>query len=93
MPSPPLAVPLTPGGRVEIRADTSISGKIYTAAGALCLRSIWSMDGSVIASPPVAALGRFEPGSYRLVVADSGGARTYPFVVTEGQTTTVRVGN
>jgi hypothetical protein len=92
VPSPSLSIPMTPGGRVEVRADAPIAGKVYTAAGVLSLRSPWATDGTVTAAPPVTVWGRFEPGAYQLVMSSPNSGKSYPFTVTEGQTTTVQIG-
>jgi hypothetical protein len=92
IPSAPLTIPMTPGGRVEIRCETQTAGKIYTAAGTLVLRSAFFTDGTANLSPPVNVLNGVEPGSYVLVVTAPGGNKSYPFRVTEGQTTTVTIG-
>jgi len=87
VPSPPVAVSLTPGGRLEIRAASAGVGRILDAAGAPYLFSIGSLDGRLPLSPPVSALDHIAPGSYRLVVEGPGRERAYPFSIAEGQTT------
>jgi hypothetical protein len=87
VPSPTLAVAMTPGGRVEVRTDAPISGRILDASGAAYLLSAWRLDGRVSASPPVASWDNFAPGSYRLVATTPSGERSWPFTVSEGKTT------
>jgi protocatechuate 3,4-dioxygenase beta subunit len=87
VPSPTLAVAMTPGGRVEVRTDAPISGRILDASGAVYLLSAWRLDGRVSASPPVASWDNFAPGSYRLVATTPSGERSWPFTVSEGKTT------
>jgi 5-hydroxyisourate hydrolase-like protein (transthyretin family) len=87
VPSPQVAVSLTPGGRLEIRAASAGVGRILDAAGAPYLFSIGSLDGRLSLSPPVSALDHIAPGSYRLVVEGPDRERAYPFSIAEGQTT------
>jgi 5-hydroxyisourate hydrolase-like protein (transthyretin family) len=92
VPGQPLVVAMTMGGRLEIRTDVPATVKVLTAAGVLALRSPWSPDGTGIVGPPVSVFGTLETGSYVLVVTAPGPARTLPFRVTEGQTTTLTIG-
>jgi len=89
VPSPTLTVPMTPGGRVEIRTDAAVAGRIVDAGGAIYLLNLWRLDGRVSVGPPVTAVDNIAPGSYQLVVSGAGGDRSYPFTVSEGRTTTV----
>ncbi len=91
IPSPALAVVLTPGGRVEVRPQTAVTGRILDSAGSIYLLSPYRLDGRVGPSPPLVVWDNFTPGSYRLVVSGAGGEKSYPFTVVEGQTTTVEV--
>ena len=89
VPSPTLTVSMTPGGRLEIRTDAAVAGRIVDAGGATYLLNLWRLDGQVGVGPPVTAMDNIAPGSYQLVVSGAGGDRSYPFTVTEGRTTTV----
>jgi len=89
VPSPTLALAMTPGGTVEIRTAVSLSGRILDAAGAPYAPNPWRLDGSVNLAPPVVAWEHFPPGSYQLVVNGPGGERSFPFAVAEGRTTTL----
>jgi hypothetical protein len=80
---------MTPGGRVEIRTDAAVAGRIVDAGGAIYLLNLWRLDGRVSVGPPVTAVDNIAPGSYQLVVSGAGGDRSYPFTVSEGRTTTV----
>ncbi|HEX9285885.1 MAG TPA: hypothetical protein VF999_01335, partial [Thermoanaerobaculia bacterium] len=60
-------------------------------SGAAYRMSQWRLDGRVAAAPPVSAWEHIAPGSYQLIVSSPSGERSYPFSVTEGQTTTVEV--
>ena len=91
VPSPGLSVGLTPGGRVEIRTEASLTGRLVDGSGAAYRMSQWRLDGRVAAAPPVSAWEHIAPGSYQLLVSSPSGDRSYPFSVTEGQTTTVEV--
>lgn len=88
-PSPTLAITMTLGGRVEIRTDAPVTGRILDASGAAYLISPWRLDGRVSVAPPVVAWDNFAPGSYRLVATTATGERSWPFTVTEGKTTVV----
>jgi protocatechuate 3,4-dioxygenase beta subunit len=89
VPSPTLDVPMTPGGRVEVRTETPTAGRIVAAGGATYLFDPWRLDGRVSAAPPVTAWDNVAPGSYVLITSGPSGEKSYPFSVTEGRTTTV----
>ncbi len=91
VPSPTLAVALTPGGRVEVRPAVPIAGRIVDSSGAIYLLSPFRLDGSVHPAPPVTVWDNFTPGSYQLLVVGASGETSYPFTVAEGLTTTLEV--
>jgi protocatechuate 3,4-dioxygenase beta subunit len=91
VPSPTLTVPMTPGGRLEVRTQTPVTGQIVSAAGGFYLLDWWRLDGRISAGPPVAAWDNIAPGSYALITSGASGEKSYPFSVTEGRTTTVEV--
>jgi hypothetical protein len=87
VPSPPASMAMTPGGRVEVHAAVPMTGQIADGSGGVYLTSPFRLDGRVSVMPPASLWDHFAPGSYRLVVA----GRSYPFNVSEGQTTRVDV--
>jgi hypothetical protein len=91
VPSPPLSVGLTPGGRVEIRTEAPLTGRLIDGSGAAYRMSPWRLDARVSAAPPVSSWEHLAPGSYQLIVSGPSGERSYPFSVNEGRTTTVEV--
>ncbi len=91
VPSPTVTVPMTPGGRLEVRADAPVSGRIVSAGGGTYLLDWWRLDGRVNVGPPAAAWDNIAPGSYALLTSGPSGEKSYPFSVTEGRTTTVEV--
>jgi large repetitive protein len=90
IPSGPLAVTLTPGGRVEIRTDAAVNARMVDSAGALYL-AVSRRDGIFSVGPPASVFDHIAPGSYRLIVTGPQGEKSYPFAVAEGQTTTVQI--
>jgi hypothetical protein len=91
VPSPELSVGLTPGGRVELRTEAPLTGRLVDGSGAAYRMSQWRLDGRVSAAPPVSSWEHIAPGSYQLIVSGPSGERSYTFSVTEGRTTTVEV--
>ena len=91
VPSPELAVGMTPGGRVEVRTETPLTGRLVDGSGAVYRMSQWRLDGRVSAAPPVSSWDHIAPGSYQLIVSGPSGERAYTFSVTEGRTTAVEV--
>lgn len=91
VPSPPLAVSLTPGGSVEVRAESATVGRILDDNGMLYLSTAYRLDGRVSIAPPLTVWDHLAPGSYRLIVEGQGGGKTYSFAVTEGQTTRLEI--
>jgi len=91
VPSATLGVALTPGGRVEVRPASPVTGRILDGSGAIYLLSPFRLDGTVHSGPPVTVWENFAPGSYQLVVTGADGEKSYPFTVAEGRTTTLEV--
>jgi hypothetical protein len=91
VPSAPVQLAMTPGGRVEARTDAPVTARMLDASGAMYLLSPWRLDGRITATPPMAAWENVAPGAYRLVVSTSGGEKSYDFTVSEGRTTTVEL--
>jgi len=91
VPSPTLLVPMTPGGRLEVRTETAVAGRIVVGGGATYLLDAWRLDGRVTIGPPATVWGNIAPGSYALITSGLAGEKSYPFSVTEGRTTTVEV--
>jgi hypothetical protein len=91
VPSPTLAVPMTPGGRLEVRTETPVAGRIVDSGGATYLFDAWRLDGRISAGPPATVWDNISPGSYTLLTSGPSGDKSYPFSVTEGRTTTVEV--
>lgn len=89
VPSGTVPVAMTPGGRVEARASSPLSGRITDGSGALVLLSPFRFDGSVTVAPPVTVWEHLAPGPYTLVVSTADGDKPFPFSVAEGQTTGV----
>lgn len=86
-PSPEVAIALTPGGRVEVRSGTPVSGRLTNASGAVYLLSPYRLDGRVTAVPPASTWEHLAPGSYTLQSTGAGGPAVSSFTVSEGQTT------
>jgi protocatechuate 3,4-dioxygenase beta subunit len=91
VPSPTLTVPLTPGGRVEIRSDSAVTGRLLDSSGSAYPFFPFRRDGRVTVGAPISAWEHVAPGAYQLVVALPSGEKSYPFTVAEGATTTVQV--
>ena len=91
VPSPTLSIALTPGGRVEIRSDEPFTGRLLDATGAPYMIFPGRLDALVTGAPPVVSWENLAPGAYRLLVDAPEGEKAYPFMVAEGQTTTVQV--
>jgi len=91
VPSPTLLVPLTPGGRVEIRTETLVTGTVLDSSGTPYLFFPSRRDGRVTIGPPISAWEHVAPGSYQLIVSGASGEKSYPFTVSEGATTTVAI--
>ncbi|HEV8232674.1 MAG TPA: carboxypeptidase regulatory-like domain-containing protein [Thermoanaerobaculia bacterium] len=90
IPSGTLAVTLTPGGRVEIRTNVAVTARMVDATGALYV-GLSRRDGIFSLGPPASVLEHIAPGSYRLIVTGPSRESSYPFAVSEGQTTTVEL--
>jgi len=56
-------------------------------SGATVLLSPARLDGGVTVAPPVSVWQHVPPGAYTFVVPAGSTQATYPFTVTEGQTT------
>lgn len=91
VPSPTLAVALTPGGRVEFRTETMQSCRILDGAGNPYFSPSSGADGVVRIAPPVTVWESLPAGAYVLVVKTPGADKPYPFTVAEGKTTTVEL--
>ena len=76
VPSPPVPLSLSPGGRLEVRAGAAASGRILDAVGQPYLFSLWTLDGRLSLSPPLSAWDHIAPGSYRLVVDAPDGPKS-----------------
>jgi 5-hydroxyisourate hydrolase-like protein (transthyretin family) len=91
VPGPLLETAMGAGGRVEVRAETSVTGKVFDAAGRLYVSTLWRTDGTVNVVAPLTVWDNFAPGSYELHLPGTTGDRVYPFTVTEGRTTSVEI--
>jgi hypothetical protein len=91
VPSGPLAVALTPGGRVEVRSDALVNARILDGTGTAYVLNPYRTDGRVNAAPPLTVWENVAPGTYQLLVTTPTGEKSYPFTVTEGRTTAVEV--
>jgi protocatechuate 3,4-dioxygenase beta subunit len=89
VPSAPVSVTLTPGGSVQARATAPLSGRILDGGGNPVLLGPNRLDGRVTVAPPVTVWQHLAPGGYAFAVPNSNGEATYPFTVSEGQTTTL----
>jgi hypothetical protein len=93
-PAPPLVVPLTVGGGIEIHAGPAALAKgtarvqVLTAGGLPYPFSFFSSEGRLTLSAPIRRLENLSPGSYVLLV-DGGEGR--PFEVQPGGLTIVRL--
>jgi len=87
VPSATVPVSLTPGGRVEARSSASTLGRIVDGTGATVLLSPARLDGGVTVAPPVSVWQHLPPGAYTFVVPTGSSQASYPFTVTEAQTT------
>jgi hypothetical protein len=87
-PPSPISVIMTPGGSVQARAADVVSGRILDSGGNPYLLGGFRLDGVLSVTPPVTVWQHLAPGAYTFVAtSSSGGAQSYPFTVTEGQTT------
>ena len=91
VPSPKLNLSMTPGGRVEVRSETTASGRLVDARGTGYLIGAWRRDGGITVTPPVSVWEHVAPGSYQLILSGPSGDRSFPVNVAEGRTTTVEV--
>ncbi|MGE5277312.1 MAG: carboxypeptidase regulatory-like domain-containing protein, partial [Acidobacteriota bacterium] len=91
VPSAPLSISLTPGGRVEVRAGSAAVGRLLDGNGMPYLSTPGRLDGRVAIAPPVTVWDHLAPGSYRVIVEGEGGEKSYSFSVAEGQTTRLEV--
>ncbi|MEO8348899.1 MAG: carboxypeptidase regulatory-like domain-containing protein [Acidobacteriota bacterium] len=91
VPSPKLNLALTPGGRVEVRSESTVSGRVVDANGAPYPVGGWRRDGGVTVNAPASLWEHVAPGSYRLIVSGPSGESTYPFTVSEGATAPVQI--
>jgi protocatechuate 3,4-dioxygenase beta subunit len=83
-PSPEVAVAMTPGGRVDVRCDATVSGRLTDAANNTYLLAPGRIDGRLFCGPPAVAWENVAPGTYTLTLATG---KTYALTVAEGQTT------
>jgi hypothetical protein len=90
VPSPPLTAALTSGGRLEIRTESLVTGRLVETSGSTYLPCPFRLDGRVHANAPV-GVWNIAPGSYQFVATTDSGEKSYAFTVTEGGTTTVEV--
>ncbi|MGE5277313.1 MAG: carboxypeptidase regulatory-like domain-containing protein [Acidobacteriota bacterium] len=91
-PSPaPVPVAMTPGGSVEARSASGVTGRILDPAGAPYLLSAFRLDGVVTATPPVTVWQHLAPGSYTFVDLSAQPNQSYLFTVSEGQTTRLEI--
>jgi len=96
-PVPQVAILMTPGGTVEIRAGQTTlaagaaSFSVLTASGKPYAYSINAPFGRLDLTPqtPVRRLENFSPGSYTLSVKGAGSGK--PFTVAEGRVTVVEL--
>lgn len=87
-PPSPISVIMTPGGSVQARAADVVSGRILDSGGNPYLLGGFRLDGVLSVTPPVTVWQHLAPGAYTFAAtSSSGGAQSYPFTVTEGQTT------
>jgi protocatechuate 3,4-dioxygenase beta subunit len=89
VPSSPVLLAMTPGGRVEVRTPFSVSGRLLDAGGGIVLLSPWRLEGTLTAAAPISAWEHLAPGSYQWISGDGAGQKSTPFAVTEGQTTRI----
>jgi hypothetical protein len=68
-----------------------VTGQIVVGGNAIYLLDWWRLDGRVSVGPPATVWDNIAPGSYALITSGPSGEKSYPFSVTEGQTTTVEV--
>jgi hypothetical protein len=85
-PSPEVPVSMTPGGRVEVRCDGAISGRLTDASGNAYLLGNGRIDGRLFAAPPLVVWENIAPGGYTFTVTGPTGAKAYALTVAEGQT-------
>jgi protocatechuate 3,4-dioxygenase beta subunit len=85
-PSAEVSVSMTPGGRVEVRCDGPVSGRLTDASGSVYLTGIGRIDGRVFAAPPLVVWENVAPGTYTFSVTGATGAKSYALTVAEGQT-------
>lgn len=90
-PSSLVSIAMTPGGRLQLRTETPVLGRVVDAAGASYLLSPWRTDGKVSVAPPLSSWDHVAPGSYRLLVGLPGQESSFPFTVAEGQTVAIEV--
>jgi len=64
-----------------------MTGRIVDGSGATHLLTPWRFDARVSAQPPVTTWNNLAPGSYRFVATGPEGEKSFPFTVSEGQTT------
>lgn len=83
VPTGEVAVSMTPGGRVELRCDAPISGRLTDASGNVYMLGNGRIDGRFFAGPPLLVWENVAPGSYTLTLASG---KTYALTVSEGQT-------
>jgi len=87
VPSSPVVVALTPGGRVEVHAAAASTARLVDASGAAFIPSPSRLDGRLTIAPPLTVWEHVTPGAYRLIVEGTDGSAEYSVTVREGETT------
>lgn len=94
VPAPPMALALTPGGTLEVRAGAatlaqgSATLQVLDGSGRPYAFSLFGPAGRLVLQAPVRVLENLAPGRYTLAAA---GGKPIPFAVAEGQRTLVEL--